>query len=217
MKQKGFTIVETMVAVGIASVISITLLFISINYVGDVTRARLTADLAIESQILLRSVVEDVRLAGSLSTTNQNTDVNSPVGNWVTNDPSNIIIIDLPAIDSSRNIIYDTSTGFPYDNEVVYYSTGTNMYRRTIINPTATGNSLMTSCPPNLATSACPSDKKFTSFLTDLSFTFYDDTNATTSVANLARSVQITVRVERNIMGKPVKFNNTIRTTLRNR
>lgn len=217
MKQKGFTIVEMMVAVGIASVISITLLFISINYVGDVTRARLTADLAIESQILLRSVVEDVRLAGSLSTTNQNTDVNAPVGDWVTNDPSNIIIIDLPAIDSSRNIIYDTSTGFPYDNEIVYYSSGSNMYRRTIINPTVAGNSLKTSCPPSLATSACPSDKKFTSFLTDLSFTFYDDTNATTSVANLARSVQITVRVERNIMGKPVKFNNTIRTTLRNR
>lgn len=217
MKQKGFTIVEMIIAIGIASIIAITLLFISINFIGETTRARLTAELAIESQILLRAMVEDVRLAGSLSTTNQNSDANAPVGGWVTNDPSNILIIDLPTLDSSRNIIYDTSTGFPYDNEIVYYSSGSSMYRRTIIDPGAIGNALQTSCPPSLATASCPGDKKFTDYLTDLTFTFYDDTNTTTSDATLARSVQITVRMERKILGKPVKFNNTIRTTLRNR
>jgi prepilin-type N-terminal cleavage/methylation domain-containing protein len=217
MNNNGFTIIEVVVSISIATVISIALLTISLGYVGDTMRARLTADLAIESQLLLRAMVEDVRLAGSLSTTNQNTDANAPVGGWITNDPSNIVIIDLPAIDASRNIIYDTTTGFPYDNEVVYFSNGTTMYRRTIVNPSATGNSLQTSCPPNLATSNCPNDKKYSQYLSDLSFTFYDDANATTSDATLARSVQINVKLQRKIMGKTVAFNNTIRTTLRNR
>lgn len=215
--QKGFTIVEMIISVALATVISGVLLFISLNLIGETARARMTADLAIESQILLRAMVEDVRLAGSLSTTNQNTDANAPVGGWITNDPSNIMIIDLPAIDSARNIIYDTNTGYPYDNEVVYHSSAGAMYRRTLVNPSASGNILVTSCPPSLATSSCPADKKFTSYLTDLTFTFYDDTNTTTSDATLARSVQITVKVQRKILGKTVKFDNTIRTTLRNR
>lgn len=215
--QKGFTIVELILSIGISTIMAGLLLFISLNLIGETARARITAELAIESQILLRSMVEDARLAGSLSSTNQNTDANAPVGGWVTNDPSNILIIDIPAIDSSRNIIYDSNTGYPYDNEIVYYSSGGAMYRRVITNPTASGNSLKTSCPTALATSNCPADKKFTSFLTDLTFTFYDDANATTADATLARSVQITVKVQRKILGKTVKFDNTIRTTLRNR
>lgn len=217
MKQRGFTIVEMLISVAVGSVIAVLLLVISLNYVGDVTRARLTAELAIESQILLRSIVEDVRLAGSLSSTNQNADVNAPVGGWVTNDPSNILIIDVPAIDGNRNIIYDPDTGFPYDNEVVYYGSGSTMFKRIIAHPTANSNSLATSCPPALASATCAPDKRYTQFLKDLTFTFYDDANATTSNATLARSVQITVRMERKILGKPVAFNNTIRTTLRNR
>lgn len=215
--QKGFTVVELIISIAIATIISGILLFISLNLIGDTARARMTAELAIESQILLRSMVEDVRLAGSLSSTNQNTDANAPVGGWVTNDPSNILIVDVPAIDSSRNIIYNADTGYPYDNEIVYYGSGGAMYRRTIVDPLATGNSLSTSCPPALATASCPADKKFTSYLTDLTFTFYDDANTTTADATLARSVQITVRVQRKILGKTVKFDNTIRTTLRNR
>lgn len=206
-----------MISISLATVISGVLLYISLNLIGDTTRARITAELAIESQILLRSIVEDTRLAGSLSTTNQNTDPNAPVGGWVTNDPSNILIIDLPAINASRDIIYNSSTGYPYDNEVVYYSSGSSIYRRTIVDPSAAGNSIKTSCPPALATSTCPADKKYTSYLTDLTFTFYDDTNNTTADATLARSVQITVKVQRKILGKTVKFDNTIRTTLRNR
>lgn len=217
MKQKGFTIVEVVLSLSIATVIAILLLVISLGYVGDTMRARMTAELAIESQILLRSMVEDVRLAGSLSTTNQNTDANAPSGGWITNDPSNIIIIDMPATDSARNIIYDSNTGFSYDNEVVYFASNGTMYRRTIVDSAATGNVSKTTCPPASVTAECPSDKKFTQYLTDLSFTFYDDSNVTTADATLARSVQITVKLERKIQGKKVTFNNTIRTTLRNR
>ena len=213
----GFTIIELLIAVAISSVIAMVLLTLSINFSGDITRARITADLATESQILLRSIVEDTRLADSLSSTNNITDANAPVGGWVTNDPSNVLIIDTPAIDSSRNIIYNATTTLPYSNEVIYYATGALMYRRVLKDTAATGSIATTTCPPATATSSCPADKLFTRYLTDLSFTFYDEANATTANAALARSVQITVSMKRKIFGRDVTFNNTIRTTMRNR
>lgn len=213
----GFTIVELLIAIAISAVITMVLLTLSINFAGDISRARITADLATESQILLRSIVEDTRLADSLSSTNSIADANAPVGGWITNDPSNVLIIDTPAIDSARNIIYDSSTTLPYSNEIIYYSSGSAMYRRALKNSAATGSIAVTTCPPASASSSCPADKLFTKYLTDLSFTFFDENNATTANATLARSVQITVSVKRKVFGRDVTFNNTIRTTMRNR
>lgn len=215
--QKGFTIVETIIAVSISTMLAAILLTISLRYTGEMLRARITADLAIESQILLRSIVEDTRLADALSATNSITDANAPSGGWVTSDPSNVLIIESPAINSSRDIIYDSNTSLPYKNEVVYYASGTKMYRRSLKNTSASGNAMVTSCPVASATSSCPPDKLYTSYLKDLTFTFYDDTDATTANATLARSVKITVTTERKINGKTVSFANSIRTTMRNR
>jgi len=217
MNRRGFTITELLISVAISSVIALTLITITVNYFGDLMRARVTAELAIESQNLLRSMVEDVRLADSLSTTNQNPDPNAPGGGWITNDPSNVMIVDLPALNSDRDILYNQTTGSPYINEVVYFTEGRNMYRRTIIDSAASGNTSQTTCPFDSSTPSCPKDRLYTSFLDDLTFTFFDDTDTTTSDATQARSVQITVSVSRSIYGRTVSFNNTIRTTLRNR
>jgi hypothetical protein len=162
-------------------------------------------------------MVEDTRLADSLSATNTLTDANAPSGGWVTSDPSNVLIIDTPAIDVNRDLIFNSSTGYPYKNEVIYYTNGTKMYRRTLKNTLATGNILTTTCPPTNTTSSCPADKLFTKYLKDLTFTFYDETDATTANAALARSVKITVTTERKVNGKTVTFANSIRTTMRNR
>lgn len=217
MTSKGFTIVELLLSISIATIISGVMLYLSLNMFGDVVRARQTAELAHESQQLLRAIIEDVRLAGSLSSTNQNSDPYAPSGGWQTNDPSNILIIDSPAIDSSRNIIYNNNTGLPYDNEVVYYSNSKQMYRRILTDPLATNNNVARSCPPASATSTCPADRLYSNNLSDLSFQFFDEANTTTANATLARSVQITVKLEKRIYGTPVTFTNTIRTTLRNR
>jgi type II secretory pathway pseudopilin PulG len=215
--QKGFTIVETILAISISVVIAATLLTISLTYTGEMLRARITADLAVQSQILLRSIVDDTRLADALSATNSVTDANAPSGGWVTSDPSNVLIIESPAIDSNRSIIFDNATSLPYKNEVIYYASGTSMYRRSLKNPSASGNAAVTTCPIAKVTAICPADKLFTQYLKDLSFTFYDDNDATTANAALARSVQITVTTERKINGKTVTFANSIRTTMRNR
>ena len=215
--QNGFTIVELLLAMSISVILLSMMLVISLNFTGEMLRAHATANLAVESQQLLRSMVDDTRLADALTSTNLINDPNSPPGGWVTSDPSNVLIIESPAIDSSRNIIYDTSTGLPYRNEVIYYGSGNNIYRRTLKNISATGNSMTTSCPPFSSTPSCPPDKLYTANLKDLTFTFYDSAGATTANAVQSRSVKITVTTNRKIYGRDVTFMNTIRTAMRNK
>jgi hypothetical protein len=156
-----------------------------VYFYGDILRSQATAELAIESQTVLRKIIDDTRLADAIRTTNQITDANAPVGGWTTNDPSDILIIATPAVTAARDIIYDPSDKLPYENEAIYFKANGTFYRRI-------------------------------SNLSNLSFIFYDINNTSTSNATLARSIAVTITLQRKIYGTATVFDNTIRTTLRN-
>lgn len=213
---EGFTIVELILATAISGILAVVMFTISVYYFGNTLQAQATAQMALESQLVLTQLVEDIRLSDGIGLTNSITDANAPAGGWVTNDPSNILIIKSPAIDSSRDIIYDPDTNLPYRNEFVYYSAGQAMYKRTLKNPDAVGNTAVTTCPPASASPTCPADKVFTNSMTNLTFTFYDVNNAPTPDATQARSVNLVVSMSRRVYGKSLMLSNTTRTTLRN-
>lgn len=215
-QQAGFSIVELVLATAIAGIISIVMMTISVNLFGDTLRAQATAEMAMQSQLILTQLVDDIRLSDGISAVNSINDPNGPNGGWVTNDPSNIIIIKSPAVDSSRNIIYNDSTGDPYANEAIYFSSNNTMFRRSLRNDEAAGNTTLTTCPQANANSTCPSDKEFTKYLQNLTFTFYDVNDSSVSDPALASSVNLTVNMRRTVYGVPVTFSNTTRTTLRN-
>ncbi len=215
-KTSGFTITELLISVSIASIITLMLITIMVDYYGDILRSQATAELAIESQTVLRKMIDDTRLADAIRSKNQITDANAPAGGWVTSDPSNVLIVANPAITSSRSIIYNPSNNYPYEDELIYFNSGTNLYRRTLKNTNATGSVAVTTCPAASATAACPADSLLSIYLTNLSFTFYDINNVTTPSAALARSISITISLQRKIYGRTIDFTNTIRTTLRN-
>lgn len=214
--EKGFTIVELILATAIAGILSVVMFTISVYYFGSTLQAHASAEMALESQLILTQLVEDIRLSDGIGLTNSISDANAPAGGWVTNDPSNIIIVKSPAIDSNRDIIYDPSTNYPYHNELIYFSNGQAMYRRTLKNPDAPGNIAVTTCPPQNATSSCPADKEFTKSMTNLTFTFFDVNNAQTADPTLARSVELVVNMQRRVYGKALTIINSTRTTLRN-
>jgi prepilin-type N-terminal cleavage/methylation domain-containing protein len=212
----GFTIVELLVSTAIAAIISVTMLTLGLYFFGNVMQSQATAQMALDSQLILTQLVEDIRLSDGISATNQLTDVNAPPGGWVTNDPSNIIIIETPAVDSSRSIIFDTSTGYPYRNEQIYFASGTALHKRTLKNSNAIGNTATTTCPEASASPSCPADKKYTDYMNNLTFTFYDVNNVQTTDPALARSVNLTVNMSRRVYGKTITLSNSTRTTLRN-
>lgn len=212
----GFTITELAISITVAGFLAAILFITTFFYYANVMQSETSSELALESQTILAQLTEDIRLADSIASTNAITDANAPVGGWVTSDPSNIIIIENPAINSSRNIIYDNNTGFPFRNELIYFTSGTNMYKRVLANASAAGNTATTSCPAAKANSSCPPDRLFSANVSNLKFTFYDAANNTTSDATQARSVALEVDMAKSTFGKNITLINTTRVTLRN-
>lgn len=214
--ESGFTIVELLLAIAIAGVLSTVLLAISLTFYGNVIQNNMAAALTVEGHYAARAIIEDVRLADTIVPANTLTDANAPADGWTTSSDGNTLIIGSPATTATNDIIYDTDTGDSYRNELVYYIDGTNLRKRTIRNTAATDNDAVTSCPVDAATSGCPADKTYATNVSDVSFTFYDTNNVETADPTLARSVRISITMSRRAFGKQINYTNTIQTALRN-
>lgn len=214
-RQAGFTIVELLVAISLLGIISVSLIATFSNYLSIITRNSRSNELTAESQNLLRATVEELRYGAGVRQTNTITDPNAP-GGWNTSNSSFVIIIAMPAVDTANNYIIDPDTGSPYNNELVYFKEGTTLYKRTLANPLAVGNKVVTSCPSGAVTTTCPADRLLTPNTSSFSFELYDQDNTLTPDPLLARSININLLLERDTFGEPISFDNNIRITLRN-
>ena len=213
---RGYTITELIVAIAVSTIMVGVLYTVTFRYYVATAKADVTTTMALESQSLLTQLTDDIRLATGIGETNAIDDPNGPGGGWMTNDPSNILIVESPATDSNRDIIYDSLTGYPYTNEFVYFSDGSSMYKRTLKNEDATGNTAKTTCPQAIASGSCPADRLFTNKLENLTFVFYDANDAVTTDSTLARSVELTVSMSKDVYGQTLELSNSTRVTLRN-
>ena len=213
----GFTIVELTIVISVTSIIAVVFLYVVSNFFVTITRTNELADMTVNSQNLLRTTVENIRFGNGVETTNAITDANAPSGGWNTSNTSFVIVIPVPAVDSTKSYIIDPDTGDPYMNELVYYKSGTNLYERVLANPNATGNRLNTSCPASKATTSCRADPLLATYVSSMTFTLYDQDNNQTTDQTIARSIYITLVMQRNAPISPLSLSTNIRVTLRNR
>jgi len=212
----GFTLVELNLSITIMAILLVSILAIFTNYFVTTTRTNTLISMTTDSQNLLRTAVEELRYGAGVRQTNSITDANAPSGGWNTSNANFVIIIAVPAVDAERNYIIDSSTGSPYMNELVYYKSGSILYKRILAHPDATSNNTTTSCPPANASSSCPADRRMAENVDDMVFTLYDQDDAVTTDPLQARSVQIDLDMEKDTFGEPLTFANSIRITLRN-
>lgn len=213
---RGFTIVELVIAVVVAGILVTTLLTVTFSFYGNSIRSSTQARLAVESQNILRSIVEELRISSGVRASNTNSDPNAPVGGWTTSNASLVLIISTPVLDSSNNYVINSTTGELYQNEIVYYANNKTLYKRYLADASAPGNQMKRSCPPAIATGTCPADVVLSNHFKDMNFVFYDQDNVTTTNLPLARSVQMIIDMEQNAFGSILTFNNKIRVTMRN-
>lgn len=216
-RQKGFTITELAIAVSISAILFIAFMTVITDYFMIITRDNASIDMTDSSQNLLRSTVELLRDGNGVRQTNTINDPNAPTGGWNTSNTNFVIVISSPAVDKNHNYIIDPDTGAPYMNELVYYKNGNSLMKRTLANSSATGNIAVTTCPVGLASPTCPPDSDLADYFQSMSFTLYDqDANVTTDPTQ-ARSIGISLDMQRGVFGTTISLDNSIRVTLRNR
>lgn len=198
-------------------IISVALLAAVMNYFVLLTRNSVVADMTVDSQNLLRSTVEELRYGAGVRVTNSIPDVNAPSEGWNTNNDNFVIIIAVPATDSSNEYIINELTGAPFNNELVYFNQDGVLYKRTLAHQDAEGNRATTTCPTDSGDPECPNDVKLIDNTKTMEFTLYDQDDSITSDPLLARSIKINLVLERDTFGNPLMLENTIRVTLRNR
>ena len=214
---KGFTTVELIVVVSVTSIMFLAFLGIFTNYFVIITKNNAQMDMTVNSQNLLRSTVDTLRVGGGVRQSNTIADANAPPGGWNTSNDDFVIVIASPALDSNRNYIINEDTGSPYMNELVYFKDGDRLTQRALAHPDAAGNSLQTSCPQAQASPTCPADKKLAEYVKTMVFTLYDQDNNSTNDPLAAQSVKIDLGMERTSFGSTFSLDNSIRVTLRNR
>lgn len=215
IREAGVTMVELIVVITISSVLMVSALTVTLYFYGDTITSNLQSRLAVESQNILRSIVEELRVSSGVRANNTITDPNAP-GGWTTSNANLVLIIASPVLNTSNDFVINPATGDPYQNEIVYFTIGTTLYKRYLAHSDAAGNRFKTSCPLAIATATCPADVKLSDHFKTMSFIFYDQDDIVTSVLADARSIKLTISMERKTFGRTLEFSNNIRITMRN-
>src|SRR5581483_4685380 len=192
------------------AIIGVVFLGLVANYFVTITRNQDLVDMTLNSQNLLRTTVENIRFGNGVEQSNQITDPNQPSG-WSTSNSNFVIVLPVPAVTAAHAYITNPDTGNPYMNELVYYKSGTTLMQRTLANPNASGNSLTTTCPPASSTSTCPPDKQLATYVNSMTFTLYDQDANQISTPASARSIAISLNMQRNAPGEPLNLTTNIR------
>ena len=84
-----------------------------------------------------------------------------------------VFYFESPSVDSSKNFIMNGSQ--PYYDEFILYLNGTTkqLLMRTLVNPSATGDRLTTTCPASAATATCPADTVIASDVSSVSLRYF--------------------------------------------
>ena len=211
----GFTVTELVVAITLVGLLIVPVVQTSLRFYADATSSNRKASIALESQATLQKFTEDLRMASGIDATNIIADPNKS-GGWTTNSSNHVLILSVPAQNNVGGFIINSSTQKTYKNEIIYYTDGTNLYRRTLPDSNASGNSMVRSCPPESTTLDCPADVTLTNHFDSSSFSFYDSNGAPTGDAAAARSVKITLTTSDAVLNNPTVVTNTIQVALRN-
>lgn len=218
LNQSGITIAELALVVFMAGMLAVLIGGITTTFYGAVLRSQVEARMVVDSQIILRDIVDELRVASGVIDTSTKTDTYAPVGGWSTDSDNAILIIETPVIASDGSFIQDPNTGEPYKNELIYFAQNREMFRRTLIDETAPENDRFFTCPKEyVGSGGCISaDSELSMDYEVMSFVFYDQDDVVTLVTGDARSIDMAINLNRRIFGATVEIENNIRTTLRN-
>lgn len=219
LDSNGYTLMELMVAVTVASIILIGIFGFLVNSIVGNSIRNARADLLREAQLALDVMLKDVRLSADVDPNNRIEDDNSPNASTTAGlgweSDADTLVLASAAEDTSNNIIFaDAGHYTTSKNNIVYYVSNNTLYKRTIA-ANLPSNAMTTSCPPELATSVCPADRLSVKNVASLTYRYFDATNTEVAPSN-ARSVEANLTLTATKYGRPISVTYSTRMVFRN-
>jgi type II secretory pathway pseudopilin PulG len=230
--QKGFTLIEILVITPILMVTVLATITFLFNEFGQITKQNGQLNLQLEAQNILFGLQDDIWYSNQFaSDKNANLiDSYAPVGGWVYNTTPPTLIISTAALtkshrDPNRQPIYlNESTCTPVDgngvnsvlyNNVIYFVSGTNLYKRTLSAPggLAVCSNLYSkqTCPTANSSSSCPADILLSDHINTFGITYYDTGNSTTLIPENSESVKIDLGLKDKAYGEDILASSSLR------
>lgn len=174
-RSSGFTIVELMVAIGVSSILVVSVVAMFAVFLQQGPKAQARNEMATNLQNALERINDDVRRGTNVALYNMIPDANAPTsltGEYASvpgpdSDPNNYhtwriglnrLIINQTPVDSAGNPIYTDADHAAGDkNVIIYYVHNNALYRRTVAVPTSTyaDNTARTTTCPRVAQGGC--------------------------------------------------------------
>lgn len=216
LTQRGFTLVELMVATAITGILIIVIMsFISDSLVqSDMASKR--ADMLQDAHFALDAATNDIRLSSHALAENRWPDEHAPGApgdemSWQSN--AGTVILDTAALDDDRNVIFEDPLHYTSaKNNRIYFVRDGVLYRRVLAAP-IDGNASRTSCPDSI--SSCPSDSVLARNVKSFTVKYYDAQSAEVLPVN-ARSVELSLTLETKPYGRTIDASYSTRTVFRN-
>lgn len=216
--QKGFTLVETIIALSVTSLLIFLIINFMTNSIVEYARAGARADLLNEAQIALDIISNDTRLSGNADQNNRILDPNAPSApsnefSW--SSDSDTLILATAVEDSNGDIIFaDPALYISEKNNNVYFLSNGTLFKRTLANDVA-GNTANTSCPASQASATCPADKPLLENVGQIQIRYFNERNEEVEPAN-ARSIEMYVKLDKVVYGQSISVEYTTRMVFRN-
>lgn len=212
--QRGFTLLELIIASAVTGILIIVIMSFMTNQIVENAMLNARSAMLREAQIALDIVNSDIRHAASVDDVNRWADAHAPGADEYGWEPGEeVLILATPAKDAESGFLYDDPFAYiTHKNNLIYFLHEGTLYRRTLA-ADIENNSARTSCPN--ATNGCTPDMELINDVSDFTVRYFD-ANDEEVVPDEARSVAVTIRIERIVYGRDVTAEYTVRSVFRN-
>lgn len=213
--QSGFTLVELAVATAVTGILILVIMGFTINSFAQISVTEARGDLIREAQFSLDTLTEDARLSSNSFEETALLDPNAPNSDDKWAGDESTLILATAAQDKDRKILFaDPLQYSSHKNNKVYFVNNGTLYRRTIATDVP-NNALKTTCPKQQISANCPGDSMLANNVSSFIVKYYDNSGEEVSPAQ-ARSIEVTLKLEKRKYSQDIKAEYKTRTVFRN-
>ncbi len=231
-REEGFTMLEVLIALPIATMLSLILATTMFDQYGQLLQGAARARLRMEGEILLLSLEDELLFSTDFANVESSdlTDGYEPVGGWTYNTtPNDTLIVYETALtadrrDPDREFVYKKSgaCSSSYNiaiNNLIYFTqpiSGSNyrkLLRRTLVPQyqTCGVNYKKQTCPAATVTTPCTGpDAELSNKVVDFQVEYFDENNVALSAPASAELVKLKLVLGEKIYGKDIVVPTTI-------